>query len=272
MGIKTAKDAFSKNDIIEILKQNVVLYRDEPEFVEYIVNLALYLIDQAYCVGGARSAGLESVLEEFRRGKVKTPVPPGFLKDRIPPARAHSQEPPSFGTLPTGEEEIVEEEMVFEAPTKKMKLQDMDPVMKAPPASEVAGDLDEDFDVGSGKIKATDIPASLRASGIDVQVARPDEVAPNQSLPRGDTGRISIGGRTKQLVSGGALTPIPEGGLGNKKPEQKPGEDETTRGRARIYKVVRSYSGQEGKGDTNCPICGTDSRGAARCPSCGHII
>ena len=35
----------NKEQIIEILKTNVGLYKDEPEFVEYIVNLAMYLIE-----------------------------------------------------------------------------------------------------------------------------------------------------------------------------------------------------------------------------------
>ncbi len=35
----------TKEEIIEILRKNVELYKDEPEFVEYIVNLAIYLIE-----------------------------------------------------------------------------------------------------------------------------------------------------------------------------------------------------------------------------------
>jgi len=35
----------TKEQIIEVLKTNVELYKNEPEFVEYIVNLAVYLIE-----------------------------------------------------------------------------------------------------------------------------------------------------------------------------------------------------------------------------------
>jgi len=71
MPAKTAKRTFTKDEIIDILKQNVVLFKDEPEFVDYIVNLALFLIDQAYCVNGERAAELDAVLNHISKTHVK---------------------------------------------------------------------------------------------------------------------------------------------------------------------------------------------------------
>jgi len=34
-----------KDDVIEILKRNVSLFKEEKDFVEYIVDLAMYLIE-----------------------------------------------------------------------------------------------------------------------------------------------------------------------------------------------------------------------------------
>jgi rubrerythrin len=45
MTYKKGKPKFSKDEIIEILKRNVNLFKDEEEFVDYIVDLALYLVE-----------------------------------------------------------------------------------------------------------------------------------------------------------------------------------------------------------------------------------
>lgn len=45
MTIKKSQEHLSKDEMIEILKRNVNLFRDEEEFVEYIVNLTLYLVE-----------------------------------------------------------------------------------------------------------------------------------------------------------------------------------------------------------------------------------
>jgi rubrerythrin len=45
MTFKKSKQQFTKEEIIEILKRNVNLFKDEDEFVDYIVELALYLVE-----------------------------------------------------------------------------------------------------------------------------------------------------------------------------------------------------------------------------------
>jgi len=43
-----ARKTFNKDEIIDILKKNVALFKSEPEFVNYIVDLAMYLIECHY--------------------------------------------------------------------------------------------------------------------------------------------------------------------------------------------------------------------------------
>ena len=45
---RTAKKKLSKDEIIDILKRNVDLYKNEPDFVNYIVDLAMYLLENRY--------------------------------------------------------------------------------------------------------------------------------------------------------------------------------------------------------------------------------
>ena len=45
MTFKKGKQKFSKEEIIDILKRNVALFKDEEDFVQYIVDLATYLIE-----------------------------------------------------------------------------------------------------------------------------------------------------------------------------------------------------------------------------------
>jgi len=81
MAYRKGKQQFTKEEIIEILRRNVNLFRDEDEFVDYIVELALYLVEhrmqtQTEATDGsaappAAPAGdevFEKRQEPFRRG------------------------------------------------------------------------------------------------------------------------------------------------------------------------------------------------------------
>lgn len=45
MAVSRPKKAMSKEEIIEILRRNARLFKDEDDFVVYIVDLAMYLIE-----------------------------------------------------------------------------------------------------------------------------------------------------------------------------------------------------------------------------------
>lgn len=250
MAVKAAKEKFTRQDIIDILQQNVLLYKDEPEFVDYIVNLALYLIDQAYTVSGERSGDLESVLADFQNARAAR--------------RSSGQVPkPAAAERPADKDSFLpdEDDLDDGAPTtNKMKLQSYDAVMKAPPPPQ---EPDDDFEHPTSK----QTTAKIAALG-NVPEGGPRPASSDIE----DLSEVDEEPKTRQLRSVGILTPDAQGGLTDRKSGTSPkisiGED---KGRARIYKVVRSYSASKG-GDTNCPICGTDTKGSSRCPSCGHIM
>ncbi len=255
MGIKTAKENFSKGEIIDILKQNVTLFKNEPEFVEYIVNLALYLIDQAYCVSGERSGDLENVLNDLVKVR-------GMMDKKIAEKKAPASdndpidEHVEMGGQTAKLEFLMEEmdaslaEAEDESPTtNKMRLQLYNPVIKSPPP-----------------ISDEEEPATAKMSPEEMMAADEDLILPDQEEEREEP-------KTRQLKSIGIMTPMPSGGLTKDKEERKSPKIEVDdkKGRARVYKVVRSYSASQ-SGEMVCPICGTDTRGSSRCPSCGHML
>ncbi|MCB2155705.1 hypothetical protein KQI84_12535 [bacterium] len=247
MAIRSARESFSKDDVIEILRRNVTLYKNEPEFVEYIVNLALYLIDQAYCLGGERSSDLESVLEHFE-----------IIRER----------------RGADDDELIED--VGESPTRKLLSEMIEPVMKAPPPPME----EEEMDMTTDQLRALELQRLRHEQSPKEKRAQKEDRDAGYAEP--DTERLAAQDfedlgeddepRTKRLFSPGALTPIPEGGLGGKHAStEKPKIEVNQKGQTRVYRVVRSYSATDG--DTLvCPICGTDTKGDRRCPSCGHIM
>lgn len=245
MGIKTAKNTFSKIDVIDILKQNVVLYKDEPEFVEYIVNLALYLIDQTYLKSGERPSTLESVLKSFEKARA----------DHEARAAADDANEVLDQADSIDEEELDEqledefvEELEERPATNKMRLAALDAVFKSPPAPEFA-------------TPAPPEPAKTPTSGSTPIPAAGEKPPSAEEVPEDFDLDLP---KTKQLKSVGILTPEPE-----QERERGPKIQIDQTGRTRVYKVVRS-EGQEFDG--NCPICGQHIGQVSRCPSCGHIL
>jgi len=45
---QSGKKFFTHDEIVEIVRKNVELYKDESRFADYIVDLALYLVEYAY--------------------------------------------------------------------------------------------------------------------------------------------------------------------------------------------------------------------------------
>ena len=45
MGVSEPKKTLTKEQIIEILRRNARLFKNEPEFIAYIVDLAMYLLE-----------------------------------------------------------------------------------------------------------------------------------------------------------------------------------------------------------------------------------
>lgn len=45
MAFHSAKETLTREEVLDILRRNVALYKNEPEFVNYIVDLSLYLLE-----------------------------------------------------------------------------------------------------------------------------------------------------------------------------------------------------------------------------------
>lgn len=81
MTLRKGQQRFSKEEIVEILRRNVNLFRDEEEFVEYIVDLAIYLVEHKLrsetesdaTPSGAAAAAAEEIIvkrtEQFLKGR-----------------------------------------------------------------------------------------------------------------------------------------------------------------------------------------------------------
>ena len=44
MAYQSAKKSFTRDEIADILKKNTELYKDDPNFPNYIADLAIYLV------------------------------------------------------------------------------------------------------------------------------------------------------------------------------------------------------------------------------------
>lgn len=245
MSISKPKTAFTRQDIVEILKQNYELYKAEPAFVDYFVDLALYLVDQAYCISGERCANPEEIarrMEDVREALLAFP--------------ASSEELPfaASGPVPAdadADDEWLSDRRLEEPPTNKLRLEALEAVMRDPPPA----------DAGDGQ--SGDKPGADGPPGDAGQPGEGGAADPAQDEAKPRKGQEMQ--TTKQLISPGALTPLPEGGLAKK---SKEGVDF---GRAKVYRVVKNSTGKGSK-RTACPICGADTSGAKTCPSCGHIM
>jgi hypothetical protein len=89
MAFKGSKQKFSKDEIIDILKRNVSLFKDEEEFVQYIVDLALFLVENRLLGGTELPAG-EKGSSKRRAEKTKGGedyFPPGPIEGLVGPRR-----------------------------------------------------------------------------------------------------------------------------------------------------------------------------------------
>jgi len=213
MAVKYAKQVLTKSEITEIIRMNIALYCDEPDFSEYLVNLTLYLVDQAYCDHGLRAGDLPEVLRELQHARsetvqeelahVKKPEPPpDNATANIPPPPKMPPPPPA--SIP---EEVFDEEPVLdedgEPATNKVKLQQFKPIFDKPPMDyDIEDDLkrvktedieikhrifdapEEDFDLTTGQVKANELMKAMFADRKDESAEEPksnDEQAPEEN-------------------------------------------------------------------------------------------
>lgn len=278
MSIRPAKQSFTREEIAAILEQNLALYRDEPKFIDYFIELSLYLVDQAYSNRGERCSDVDSVFDKYQAAVAANqtpPPPPPFERSAAPAPRAPRPPDP---------------EPANDRPTNKLRLAALEAVMKAPPPPELNPD---DTRAGRpGRDGSTDrinlaqlgaaqdrspAPSAPPRDAASSQQRNPEDQRSGTGTGSGRPEAFDIGSKieeeleepifpmdqpaTRQLRSGGALTPEPEGGLTGKR--------DIDLGRAQVHRSARPYSAR--KGPEKCPICGSAMGGRTICPACGHI-
>ncbi|PKO14662.1 hypothetical protein CVU37_14305 [candidate division BRC1 bacterium HGW-BRC1-1] len=93
MTFKRGKQKFTKGEIIDILKRNVSLFRDEDEFVQYIVDLAMYLVEhRLYNTSEAGDAGESAAPAQEVISPTKTPEGIEKRSDRFTRTRERDKE------------------------------------------------------------------------------------------------------------------------------------------------------------------------------------
>lgn len=74
MTYKPAKERFTRQEVVDILKRNVALYRDEDGFVDYLVELTLYLLSNRTSETQQHRAA-EPTLPESYQARQSAPKP-----------------------------------------------------------------------------------------------------------------------------------------------------------------------------------------------------
>lgn len=230
---KPAKETFSREEVHEILRRNVELYRNDPGFVEYFVELTLYFVGKS---------GLGDTLTPEQ-----TPLPVDYLKRPDP-------KPAPLSPPPAKEEPEVAGPADEDTPSsRRFAKPPIVPPSAPPPAS-----LDEVAVPPNMKREQTPPPfhPSKEPPGVNVERAPLQTPTPGEPRPAGETSsRRMIPG----LQSGAPRGEDPP-------PMKKP----PLTGRTQVYRVVRPYKSPTSM-EVPCKSCGTMMPHEAQyCPGCGE--
>lgn len=301
MAIKAAREALSREEIIDILKRNVSLYKNDSEFAEYFANLAYCL---AECYG---SATRDRAMSEFDSDDPRTSramasmdevsPPTEFVRSNsiptalpLPPAPVVSGPAPitttgipaTYQMPPTAAQRAAG--MQGNAPRVAQALTSgTTPVRPAtgyvPAASRDDVRPPTTFHRPQPKVGAIAPPTGY-VPGQQYQTPSPlPPSGPRVAMPGSqfDVNSPGLGSGTNETGFGvqranyGHMTPppAPPDGVGEQSGRIQIGPSDRTK----VYKVIRSYQSTQSKMDANfCPVCGTDCETDKKCPNCGHLI
>ncbi|CAN5238475.1 hypothetical protein BH09SUM1_BH09SUM1_25630 [soil metagenome] len=248
MSFKPAKDFFTQAEITEILRRNVFIYKDEPDFDRYLVELTMYLLDRHY--GPDRISLSEPPLPPRSSGAVDLRK---FLDMDLPKPHQPDAEPVATGPLP------------------RLAPRGIDrPATQTPFNS---GDAQpRPFQMHTSPAPTPPSPPPRRAQ--HPQAMPPPQ--PQQRTPpiRSQGSPLATPMPPDSQGYGGARTgeglqPPPRP---NAEPQEPAKDGENPLGRARIYRVVRPYKSTSAV-ELPCSVCGSrvpfDSK---QCPGCGRLM
>lgn len=303
MAIQPAKSSFSKSEIAEILRENVMLFKDEPAFPEYIVNLGLYLVDHAYVVNGERAQDLESVISVLS-GLSRQGAPQLSEADRMSAIKqqirqqAANQSGNQLASL-LKQDNQSRSDSLFDEGLQSLDdseaFDETDPHFLVPikpilPPSGVSspqplGRLSKFKPVMSSTKDFADIPKDNSSPAADESFHEPktDKLNEHQleEIRRQTQADFEVqaeSSKGKPSSSRGSRIEDEKterlrypSSVHEDEPVLSEEEKKKTLGRAQVYKVARDYRSKREDGD-QCPSCGARTRGRAVCPSCGHIL
>ncbi|MDX1971326.1 MAG: zinc ribbon domain-containing protein [Candidatus Sumerlaeia bacterium] len=291
MPIKPAKTRFNKSEIAEILGANVRLFHRDPGFPEYLSQLTLYLVDQAYVLAGERASQLEELVQILSSVPRDTPKNENAEAQRLAIVR-QLQGVNNAQQTPKPNQRLSHQ--LMEDNESRLESQ-IDEGLLSFDDSEGFEDTDSQF-LGSVR----QIPLNLPPSGKPNRLADFKPVMKTtkdfQELPREirsptpeddyhepKTDKLSEGQIEeirRQTQADFAIskekrqptqTPGEHDSLGPEEAARLEEEKKKSLGRAQVYKVARDYRSKREEGE-QCPSCGARTRGRAVCPSCGHIL
>ena len=285
MGIRTARDRFEREEIVEILKRNVALYKDDPEFADYFVALTMYLLDQHY--------------EDDRISPAEPPFPP-----RAAPQAGHRMDLRSAYLSPSLPEDSTMKPMAPPpAPppaAPRPVTAPSSPAVPIPPGPGGQRALPVTIRPSAGlpptqPVPSTNLtpppPPTAPPGFQQPQAPRPFTVRGgaaggmgNMPPPPAPSGPASSAAIRKsgiiQVERGPLVTPIPSPGQQHV-PAEEGGDSERTKapppagqalGQTKVYRVVRPYKSTTAL-EVPCSVCGSlVGFGVKQCPGCGHIM
>ncbi|MGF1572782.1 MAG: hypothetical protein ACFCU1_06900 [Sumerlaeia bacterium] len=296
MAVQPAKSTFSKAEIAEILRENVELFKDEPGFPEYIVNLGLYLMDHAYVIAGERAHELDSIVNALAALSPKKTLQPknanplesikeqfrresgnqlASLLKQDNQSRAESQF--DDGLMSLDDSEAYEEtDPHFLIPQRsaipqqneqnKGRLSNFKPVMTS---TKDFGDIPKEI-ISPTPEEGFQEPKTDKLNELQIEEIRRQTQADIEDLRREPKSKTN----QDQGSSSGRQPAAPKQASANQQvfgSEVEEEEKKKTLGRAHVYKVARDYRAKREDGE-QCPSCGARTRGRNVCPSCGHIL
>ncbi len=234
MPVKPAKNEFNEEEILEILRKNISIYKDEDGFVEYFATLAAYLYGSSRR-GGEQFADLD--FDPLPGPKIPRPVlVNGEVGGELPPTAAQRREAemnPGSGR--------------FMAPSPFRGTSPVPPPPSMP-------DHETPLPFPGGAPAAAEIPPAPSRTSVSgvFQVTAASLVTPPEEMPR-------------------ASADAPRFIVPKSKPLDDPSSRRSS-GTSRVYRVARSYKSQSAQ-EVPCKVCGTrvpiESK---QCPICGSIM
>lgn len=297
MGIKPARESFTREEIIDILKRNAALYKDEVDFVDYLVDLTMYLLDKHYGENRispwaapdppparAQPAPVPGIAE---RDRVVMPPTVAELQDRNrepgseryrlaptaftpvaappPPPGPPSLQHPSMPPPPGGREP----EIVNPSSGRIRIAGIVNPA--SPAASPQAGRQEVEVDPASGRFRVAQQGAPAQNPATTLPPSRIEPALPPLVTPSAPALRERKRREPEPRVPEPPPEPVdadfdpPEEPAGERRPSgavRKPGN-------FRMFRSVKSSTGVE----ILCPGCGLKvPLQTKQCPNCGRLL